>query len=250
MHLFIHIGDHKTGTTSIQAFLRRQAGELASAGIAVPTTGTYSEESGHHNLAFQLIGDRRWNQSHGGLDELVAELRCCRQPQAAMSCEDFSLLVAHPEGLKRLESTLQAEGHTLSWLMFLRRVDDYSESLYCELTLHGYQPRFGYPGFVLNFLLHGRYRSKFCDYDAFVREWRRLSVSPLHLFDYDQAVSDGGVLPHFLAAIGAPASLIEDSFAHPVLNRRHERMTRHFRRLFRALLRARFHRSNLRILQA
>ncbi|MCT0206972.1 hypothetical protein [Synechococcus sp. CS-1332] len=139
---------------------------------------------------------------------------------------------------------------TLCWLMFLRRVDDYLESLYCELKRSGHRFRFGYPGFVFGFLLRGRYLSKFSDYNAFAWEWRRLSVSPLHLYDIDQAVSGDGVLPRFLAAIGAPASIIEGSTTQPVLNRRRELTTRHFRRLLRPLLMARFHRYNQRVLSS
>lgn len=250
MHLFIHIGDHKTGSTSIQAFLRRRAYELESAGIHVPEACTYAPDSGHHHLAFELLGDKRWDQSHGGLDALVAELRGCRVPRAVISCEDLSLLVARPDSLKRLEATLKAEGHTLSWLMFLRRVDDYSESLYCELTRSGHQAPLGYPGFALTFLLRGCYHNKFCDYSAFARQWRGHSASPLHLYDYDQAMGDEGVLPRILAAIGAPASLVEGSRPAQVLNRRREQTTRHFRRLLRPLLMARFHRANQRLLQS
>ncbi|MEA5443078.1 hypothetical protein [Cyanobium gracile] len=250
MHLFIHIGDHKTGTTSIQAFLRRRAGELAASGIYIPIAGTNSANPGHHNLPFQLIGVKQLNQRDGGLDELLAELRHCRLPRGVISSEEFSHLVVLPEGLKVLESSLREEGHTLSWLMFLRRVDDYSESLYCEMVRSGIPPRHGYPGMALTFLLRGRYRYKFCDYGAFVRQWRSLSASPLHLYDYDLAVSREGLLACFLAAIGAPASLIEASNAPPVLNRRHEQITRHFRRVFRPLLMARFHRSNQRALNS
>jgi hypothetical protein len=259
MHLFIHIGDHKTGTTSIQAFLMRHAAELASSGIYVPTAGMITARSGHgghHHLAWQLRGDKRWDQANG-LDELVAELRHCRLPVGVISTEAFSELVGDPAGLKRLESSLREEGHTISWLMFLRRVDDFSESLYCQLTGQGFRPRLGYPGMALTFLIrgkchlkfHDRYMLKFCDYGAFARQWRNLSASPLHLYDYDKAVTREGLMPSFLSAIGAPASLIEASRSAPVLNNRRdfgdrEQITRHFRRVFRPLLRARFHRSN------
>lgn len=250
MHLFIHIGDHKTGSTSIQAYLRRQSEALESAGIHVPEACTYSPDSGHHHLAFELLDDKRWDRRHGGLDALVAELRDCRVPNAVISCEDLSLLVSRPESLQRLETTLRAEGHTLSWLMFLRRVDDFSESLYCEHARSGHPGPLGYPGYALAFLFRGSHRNKFCDYSAFARQWRSHSTSPLHLYDYDDAMAHEGVLPRFLAAIGAPASLVEGSTSHEVLNRRRQQTTRHFRRLFRPLLMARFHRANQRLIDS
>ncbi|PSB38215.1 hypothetical protein [Aphanothece minutissima] len=250
MHLFLHIGDHKTGSTSIQAFLRRRAADLEAVGIYVPTAGTYSPESGHHQLAFELLEDKRWNPAHGGLEELVQELRRCPLPRAVISCEDLSLLVVRPDRLRRLEACLLAEGHTVSWLMFLRRVDDYLESLYCELKRSGLRARLGYPGFALPFLLWGRRYSKFCDQRAFVRRWRGLSDSPLQLLDYDRAVGAEGLLPRFLQAIGAPPSLVEANHAAPVLNQRRELITRHFRSVLGPLLMARFHRSNQRALHS
>ena len=250
MHLFLHIGDHKTGSTSIQAFLHRRAADLQAAAIYVPTAGTYSPESGHHHLTFELLDDKRWNPVHGELAELVRELRSCPLPRAVISCEDLSLLVVRPDRLRQLGATLLAEGHTVRWLMFLRRLDHYLESLDCELRRSGMRARLGYPGFAFRFLLQGRRYSKFFDYAAFARRWRGLSDSPLHLLDDDGAVGAEGLLPRFLQTIGAPASLIGANQEGPILNRRREQITRHFRSVLGPLLMACFHRSNWRVLQS
>ncbi len=250
MHIFIHIGDHKTGTTSIQAFLRSHAEELRSAGIYVPVSGTNSLTSGHHNLAFQLNGDPRWNPDYGGMDELLDELRRCRLSQVVISSEDFCLLVDHPMGLKKLESALLQQGYALSWLMFLRRVDDFSESCYCEMRRYTrYRLRFGYPGFAFVALLLGKYREKYFDYNAFASRWRRLSSSPIHFYDYDEAVQGEGVLSRFMEAIHAPPALLAGSLTQPFLNKKNDRILRRYRRLFRPLLMARFHSRNARLLE-
>lgn len=73
---------------------------------------------------------------------------------------------------------------------------------------------------------------------------RGLSDSPLHLLDYDGAVGAEGLLLRFLQTIGAPASLIGANQAGPILNRRREQITRHFRSVLGPLLMARFQRSN------
>ncbi|MCP9786472.1 hypothetical protein [Cyanobium sp. N5-Cardenillas] len=263
MHVFIHIGTHKTGTTSLQACLRSCASELAAAGILVPSAGTLCETSGHHNLAFQLAGDTRYDSALGGLNELLEELRFAdrslRSRRAVISSEDFFCLVEKPEGLDRLETALRREGHSVTWVMFLRRVDDYSESLYTTLWGCGVRPRFGYPGFVLSILAKGKYSQTqrfggsvhYFDFAAFARRWRHLSTSRLLLRDYDQAVSTEGVLPCFLRILGAPDDLITKAGREqPRLNSRIEYITRHYRRLLRPLLMARFHRSNLRALHS
>ncbi|MCP9833464.1 MULTISPECIES: hypothetical protein [unclassified Cyanobium] len=257
MNVFIHIGTHKTGTTSIQAFLRSHARELAQSGILVPLVGTLSESSGHHNLAFQLNGDSRYDSRLGRLSELVDELRHSTALRAVISSEDFSGLVDRPDRVQHLESTLRRAGHSVTWVMFIRRVDDYSESLYTTMWGSGVRPRFGYPGFVLSILAYGKYSQNqrfggsvhYCDFTAFVRRWREASESRLLLRDYDQAVSAEGLLPCFLKIIAAPDTLLVAAETDsPRLNGRIERITRRYRRWLRPLLMARFHNSNLSLI--
>lgn len=83
-------------------------------------------------------------------------MRSPRPSRAVISSEDFFCLVEKPDGLRRLESTLRRDGHTVTWVMFLRRVDDELESLYCEMKRSGLRARLGYPGFVFRFLLPAR----------------------------------------------------------------------------------------------
>lgn len=261
MHIFIHIGTHKTGTTSLQTFLHCHSAELADAGIYLPVSGTVEEASGptrvHHNLAFELLGDSRFDMRLGGLDDIVAELHDSHAHSAIISSEELAYLVENPKGLQKFETALRRAGHSISWLMFCRRVDDYSESLYCLLRGCGIYPEWEYPGFVFSILFCGKYaqNKKFCstvhyfDYDAFARRWQSLSSSSFILLDFDQAMSGSGVLPCFLTAIGAPASLIEISGSAPRRNLRQERVLRRYRRWLRPLLMARFHSSNLRIIK-
>src|SRR5258706_13501853 len=51
---YIHIGPHKTGTTSIQWFLKENRAELLKHGYLVPESG--SIHGGHHQLVRQLCG--------------------------------------------------------------------------------------------------------------------------------------------------------------------------------------------------
>src|SRR5438309_2230327 len=92
MRVHVHIGSHKTGTKSIQAFLRSHAGALAAAGIHVPQAGTILPQSGHHNIGWGLRGDTRFNPAWGSLDDLVAELASVRADAAVISCEDLEYL--------------------------------------------------------------------------------------------------------------------------------------------------------------
>ena len=57
---YIHIGPHKTGTSSIQWFLKQNRGELLKHGYFVPESG--ANHGAHHALARKLCGQEL--QSH------------------------------------------------------------------------------------------------------------------------------------------------------------------------------------------
>ena len=118
--LYVHIGTHKTGTTSIQAFLRRDADLPARDGVYVPSTGAIHAHAGHHNIAWQLRGDPRFNTKHGGLGHLVDELAQAAEPKAVISSEDFEYPVQYPEALSRFEIALGSAGWVPTYIVFFR----------------------------------------------------------------------------------------------------------------------------------
>jgi len=253
MLVYIHIGTHKTGTTSIQGFLRNHSQRLQAAGIYVPVATTFEATSGHHNLPFDLLGDSRFDPSRGGLQELIEELGQQQTAKAVVSAEDLEYLVTQPGDLARLEAAMFAAGHTIRYLMFVRRADQYAESLYPTLRGCGVRPRLGFIGYALEILLTGRYQfikpgSDWIysfDYPQFARQWRKIARAPLHIDSFDRAVQSQGVIASFLSLIQAPADLIEQAHDHPMLNSRPApkkeiiAASRH-RRLIGLLLRWRF----------
>lgn len=130
MRVYVHIGSHKTGTKSIQAFLRRHADALAVAGIHIPNAGTILPQSGHHNIGWGLRGDPRFNPSWGTLDDFLNELASACAETAVISCEDLEYLVDRPADLARLDGALIAAGYEPLYLWFHRRPDTYAYSLY------------------------------------------------------------------------------------------------------------------------
>jgi hypothetical protein len=208
MRLYIHIGTHKTGTTSIQAFLRKQADILGAAGIYVPTAGVLDEQSGHHNIGWGLRGEPRFDPVHGTLQDLIAELGQSSADAAVISSEDFEYLVDNPAALLCLEQALAEAGHEPYYILFTRRADTYAVSLYGELRQHhGLTARFR--DFTAEILRNGKFVMHhdwtfYLDIDAFARNWRRTARGPLHICSYDAAVDGKGLLPTFLSLIGAP----------------------------------------------
>lgn len=205
----IHIGTHKTATTSIQNLLCRAAPQMAQRGVYVPKAGRISPcLAGHHNIGWSLRRDPRASLARGTIAHLVAELRGCRQARAVISSEDFEYFVACPELIADLESALRRAGWEPSYLVFLRDPADYAISLYHELERHGLAMPFA--DFIDQVRAEGHFRFRgdwthYLDYGAFLARWRAGATAPLHVRSYDDARRGPGVLETFLTDIALPA---------------------------------------------
>lgn len=92
---------------------------------------------GHHNVAWELNDDPRFDQREGALVDLAAELAQCRSEIAIVSSEDFEYLHARPHALTRIKQALKAAGFDVFPLVYLRSRREYAISLYAELLKHG-----------------------------------------------------------------------------------------------------------------
>ena len=54
----IHIGLHKTGSTTIQKMLAAESARLSSCGFYVPRTGLNESRVAHHLIAMEANGER------------------------------------------------------------------------------------------------------------------------------------------------------------------------------------------------
>ncbi len=125
----IHVGTHKTGTTSLQLFLDANYEELHKGGLYLPRAGRPAEMAwGNHRLAWELLV----NGESEDLRALVAELREVSPPCAMLTSEDLSLLWARPDALAMLAESLASVGYAPKVLMYLRSQAAYAESMYVE----------------------------------------------------------------------------------------------------------------------
>lgn len=211
--LFVHIGTHKTGTTSIQVFLARQAATLARHGISVPPAGCVTPASaGQHNIGWALRKDPRSDARYGTLDDLALELKAITTPSAVISSEDLEYLVDHPELIATFEQKIRAAGWEPHYLLFLRDSARYAISLYHELLKHGDTEDFA--SFGAEILETGYRRSHgdwvfYFDYAAFVSRWRAATQGRLSIVSYDAASRGAGVVETMLDTIGVPTALAQ-----------------------------------------
>lgn len=209
----IHIGTHKTGTTSIQAFLATNRDRLRLEGIYVPQAGMTDPLSGHHNLAWQLRRDLRYDPARGTLDDLLAELGAVAERRAVISSEDFEYCVQYPEQLSGLERMLRAAGWEPWYLVLFRDQRSYAASLHAELLRHGLTASF--PRFVAEIVGRAKFVMKgdwcfYFDYAAFLERWRLATSGTIRVRSFVSAAADGLLIEDFVDAIGVSASALAD----------------------------------------
>jgi hypothetical protein len=154
---YLHVGTHKTGTKSLQEFLRVNAGVLGAAGIHVPRTPgpPWPPLGGHHNVAWELNGDPRFDPRQGTFAQLLDEIAAVGAPVVCVSSEDFEYLHDKRRPLDRLATGLRSIGYDVKVVVYLRAQADYAESLYTTLLLFGLTASFG--EFLAAILSHGAF---------------------------------------------------------------------------------------------
>ena len=135
--LLLHVGLHKTGTTAVQFFLHNAMDRLFGAGVLYPLAGRSARVlSGHHNIAWQLAGDTRFDARYGTVDSLAEEVARFAG-DAVVSSEDFAYVLNTPERLAPLLRHPALRGHDITLLLTVREQASYFEALYFELLSHG-----------------------------------------------------------------------------------------------------------------
>ena len=132
---FVHVGTHKTGTTSLQVLLASNDHALQRADVFVPQTGRISTASaGHHNIAWELANDPQFDPQHGTFAGLLREAAAANASTVCLTSEEFEFLNFDEAALKRMRDGLLAIGYKPKIILYLRPQADYLESLYAEAS--------------------------------------------------------------------------------------------------------------------
>jgi hypothetical protein len=92
--------------------------------------------AGHHNLAWEISGDRRFLTRYGDAEALIREL-ADNDHDIIISSEDFECSAQHADRFARFITTIQELGVRVSLIVYLRNQIDYAESLYITLIDQG-----------------------------------------------------------------------------------------------------------------
>jgi hypothetical protein len=196
---YVHIGTHKTGTTSIQALLASNASEFLRAGVYVPLAGRIERASaGHHNVAWELAHDPKFDERLGSFAALLREAEDANAPALCLSSEDFELLHADRGALRTLRDGLAGIGYEPKIILFLRPQADYFESLYAELV-KGWN--LGFPDVLEAVISQGSFGASLFDYE-------RLAASFAEVFGRERTI-----LRTYRSSIERPEALLREFMA-------------------------------------
>src|SRR5205807_1857279 len=117
----------------IEQFLSATAQEFRAQGLLYPISGRPANSpEGHHNIAWQMGGDRRFRSSAGTLDDVASEISSF-PGDAILSSEDFETILGVPDRfLPLLEHPLLKE-HAFTIVLWVRDQASYLESLFFEM---------------------------------------------------------------------------------------------------------------------
>lgn len=140
--VLVHIGPHKTGTTTIQHFLTQNRAALLDHGILYPEAGR--RERGHlryfHHPLIKALMDHDEPETARHVAEMQEEIARHRPRTVILSSEVLARTSLAPETFASLRGLFPAARR--EWLMYLRRQDDLLISYYAERIQRG---RLGWP---------------------------------------------------------------------------------------------------------
>ena len=219
--VFLHIGTHKTGTTSIQNFLVQNAEALQQERILIPSAGRYLD--GHHHIAWELRNDARLEGRTGYVQQLIDELQATSLETAVVSSEDFEYLSQYPDILKGFTEALRKAGIEPVFVVFFREQKAYLASLAAALANHGVRRAADWYSGELEengaILVNKDWFFDF-DRDRFVSRWVGITGARLVVCDYSACSEGDGVVPAFLKLLAVSEAMIARARSWPRLNAR------------------------------
>ncbi len=210
--MFVHCGLHKTGTTAIQTVFAEHRDRLRAHGVLYPSSG--SHQVGHHNLAWELTGDRRFDPAALTLARVVREIAGFGG-DVVLSSEDFESILDRADLIAPLLRRLGATGRDIRVVVYARQSTAYAESLYLELLKHDYTAPF--PQFVREIRSGGavRFREWTFQFDRTCIAAGLAAAGQRHVTwrSFEDAARHGGVVADFLALLGCDPRLPDHATA-------------------------------------
>ena len=193
MKLIIHMGLHKTASTSFQNFLYLNRNNLLDAGVLYPKI---EEDHSHFEIPSRLLKDD-WEFVENFLTENFKEAKTRKINTVFISSEDFeTILVESFRGSQFENLALKIGYSSIHWECILRSQWDYFNSLYAQLSWDGATINYSAAGHdIIHFgqmsIGTGTFRWRFAfDYDQFIDKFIQNTSGAFSVISYDSFIDN------------------------------------------------------------
>lgn len=200
----LHIGSHKTGTTSLQHWLSANAAALEGQGLFVPTAGRRGNNPAHSQLAHRMVAEPATPLERIDVWADLAAQIAGRSDDIVVSSEVFSERTRSADQARRITQFFAAQGHDTHVVLYLRDYPAFLNSIYVQRV-----KRFKFGGSFREFLARVR-AEQGLRYTHMLAPFRDLAPITLRPFPPPA----GGLEADFLTAIGR-ADLDTSALAAP-----------------------------------
>lgn len=184
--LVLHIGTHKTGTTSLQNHWHANRQALSQVGIVYPDL---TPHSGHHGFLTDWIAlPQVYALPKGGGASLkhLADTYRDTDTKILLSSEEFSRAGGRGGKVDFIALRKIFSGYQFQVLCVLRPQAEFLQSVYLELSRHSLPNR--PPDYLKSCLESGQVDGLWCDYGGLYRQLREaFEPSEIFLIDYASA---------------------------------------------------------------
>ena len=204
MRLIIHIGLHKTGTTSFQNFLHLNRDALLKAGVLYPEMG---EHESHWVIPNQIVRNN-WNYVEDYMKTSLTNAKKANIKTVFISSEDFELFLFEGYLASQFEKLILNLGYSkIYWVSILRNQWDYFNSIYSEMSKNKVCLNYATAGEeILNFgeisMGTNVYRWRFAfDYDTIIQRFLDQINGSFSAYSFDQFTSTDVIGQEFINRI-------------------------------------------------
>lgn len=191
--IYIHIGPHKTGTTTIQNGLKNNEAILRARGVLVPKAG--KKIAAHHNLAWELLGNKAFDRSDGTWEDLLNEIEGSEDiNKVILTSEAFSAF-----GMDEIEAIKKhLNAYQIKIIIYLRRQDQALQSLWVQ-QVRSISVKPIIPSFV-DWLEKNDYKTYNTDHYTLINMWENvLSKKAITLVPFTHETVGKSLFEYFLS---------------------------------------------------
>jgi hypothetical protein len=199
---YVHIGPHKTGTSSIQWFLKENRAELLKHGYFVPDSRT--PHGAHHPLARKLCGQELSDHKQSAVTDFARQLDQSTSQAVLISSEALDGLLRRAEYARMFFSRLRELELEPKLVFFPRNQPQWINSRYAE-AVRGFSLSEPFDSFT-----RGVAQRRGLKYSLLTELADRYNITLIARPFTVETISNG-IVPMFLQAIGADPSQFRDT---------------------------------------